>query len=269
MLYRINFRISLTVLSTLTMAAPAAIAQSLPALPAPPISIAQQLRFRVDNVQASAGRAPGIVRGSDCSTEPDALPVVPLIPFVNEDYAFMTTDTRPRFYFYIPADSGTKGLFYLNDELGNAVTALDVTLPATAGVVQVSLPDSTPDLELGATYQWNFQLFCDDQNQYDLSNGIVQREAMDTAVATQLTEAEPGDRPTIYSNAGLWYETLDALATLRYANADDPGLALDWQSLLESVGLEAIANEPLIDPTTVTIETLENEPYRFPERTTP
>jgi len=252
--------------ATLAIATPAAIALPLSQPPAPPLQLAQQLSFPVENIRPSRGRISGFSRGNRCEENSDALPLTPLIPLMNEEETFTTTYTHPRFYFYIPENGGAEAEFYLNNEIGNAIVALTIQLPPEAGIIQVSLPDSAPALELGRTYRWNLQLTCNDTSRYALNNGVVQRVPMAPTVANQLNQADPRDRPSIYARAELWYETLDAIATLRYANTNDRSLELDWQSLLESVNLGAIATAPLLNPSTFSIEPMETQPYQFAPR---
>ena len=73
---------------------------------------------------------------------------------------------------------------------------------------------------------------------------------MTPTLASELEKAAPKDRPSIYANAGLWYDTVTSLVQLREANPNDPQLAEDWTDLLQSIGLDAIAQAPLVGSVT-------------------
>jgi hypothetical protein len=71
-------------------------------------------------------------------------------------------------------------------------------------------------------------------------------------VAAQLQTATPRQRVLIYADNGYWYDTLKTLADLRAANPSDLTLVRDWKDLLQSVSLDAIVNQPLIQLDTAT-----------------
>ncbi|WP_210407399.1 DUF928 domain-containing protein, partial [Hydrocoleum sp. CS-953] len=56
------------------------------------------------------------------------------------------------------------------------------------------------------------------------------------------------DRWLIYSEAGIWYEALVTLAELIRSNPNDVKFTSEWQNLLNSVGLNEVATEPLKEP---------------------
>ena len=52
--------------------------------------------------------------------------------------------------------------------------------------------------------------------------------------------------PALYAQAGIWYEALATLAELRRSKPNDSVLISAWESLLQSVGLDTVAKEPII-----------------------
>ncbi|NJO66632.1 MAG: DUF928 domain-containing protein [Leptolyngbyaceae cyanobacterium RM1_405_57] len=62
---------------------------------------------------------------------------------------------------------------------------------------------------------------------------------------SQVEAAQPQEIPVIYAAAGTWHEALSTLVDLNRANPNDPTVNANLDELLGSVGLEAIANEPL------------------------
>jgi hypothetical protein len=49
---------------------------------------------------------------------------------------------------------------------------------------------------------------------------------------------------SLYAANGIWYEALAAAAELRRTNPQDP----NWSALLQAVGLEELASEPMVEP---------------------
>ena len=70
---------------------------------------------------------------------------------------------------------------------------------------------------------------------------------MNPTLMSQLKNATPRQRVTLYATNGFWHDALTTLAELRSANPGDATLSRDWVSLLHSVGLDAIATEPIIE----------------------
>jgi hypothetical protein len=51
--------------------------------------------------------------------------------------------------------------------------------------------------------------------------------------------------PNLYAQAGLWYDALAALASLRQSQPQNPAFVTEWRELLGAVNLEALANQPI------------------------
>ncbi|MBD0344352.1 MAG: DUF928 domain-containing protein [Coleofasciculus sp. Co-bin14] len=61
-----------------------------------------------------------------------------------------------------------------------------------------------------------------------------------------LQQAGVQDYPAIYANARIWYEVLTTLAQQRRSNPQNNALTVNWVSLLNSVNLKKIAQQPLV-----------------------
>lgn len=59
------------------------------------------------------------------------------------------------------------------------------------------------------------------------------------------------ERAIALGEAGVWYDLLTTLVTLRRENTGDPALVSAWHHLLESVGLADVTAQPLSDCCTV------------------
>lgn len=171
--------------------------------------------------------------------------MVPLMPQTKDG---LTTTERPTFFVYV-ADSAAKELFFsLRDESDNAVYQTKIPINGQTGIVSVKLPDNAPALEVGKTYQWAF-IMVGDQGLRPDSPGVrgeVRRVELNPELKSELAQVEPLDRAALYGKNGIWFDTVQTLAEARRQQPNDTTLTDDWQSLLKSVGLEAIATQPLL-----------------------
>lgn len=232
------------------------------------VLVARRFRFKVPNVRASGNRTAGASRGA-C---PDhfASPVALLPP---EQGIGLTVNPNPTFFFNISQPSTASAEFIvqeIQEKKGETtapkdetttpkseiiiireVYATTVDLPKTSGVISISLPqgeDSSQSLEVGKRYQWSFSLICDaqDRRQDIALEGEIERVEPSAELTSTLQKAAAKDRPSVYAEAGLWYNTVESLAQLRQQHPNDSELATDWAMLLQSVGLDAIAQSPLV-----------------------
>lgn len=187
----------------------------------------------------------GASRGSACLKEKKALKG--LIP---ENKLGLTFAEHPTFYWSVPLTTVKTAQLTLFTGQGKKVLyETNLTIPNKAGIISFTLPADAPPLEVGKTYHWYLSLICDDS---DYSNnprveGWVERTKPESPLMEKLAKADLQKLPTLYAEAGIWYEALDSLVQLRRTQPNDLKTRLDWKQFLNSVGLNAIANEPLID----------------------
>lgn len=232
----------------------------------PPNTIAQRfvprrrslLKFKVPNIRGSRNLEAGAARG-ECS--PQAISaVVPAKPATiasTELPVQLTLSDRPTFFVSVPQTSATQAAFLLRNETGDEIL-LDktVALNASKGIMSYTLPPDFPGLKVGQKYSWRFSLLCDpsggDRSGDPVTSGWIQRTQPTTTIAQQLQTATNRQRVLIYADNGYWHDTLKTLADLRAANPSDFTLVRDWVDLFKSVGLDAIANQPIIQLSTAT-----------------
>jgi len=186
---------------------------------------------------------------SDARTTEDKV-LTALVPKYNP---VLTTSENPTFLFYIPKTSKTY------------VQALDLTLENAnkqviyqktfkvnnkPGIFKVSLPTklNQPLLEINQNYRWIFAAICDysDRSRDLVVGGDLKRITLEESLTTELKKASLRERAAILAASGIWGDSLTTLAELRFKNLKNGALKADWQSLLESVDLAKIAQEPLI-----------------------
>ena len=218
------------------------------------------LPFRL-RVRASRWRVPGLRRGG-CSENAvenaaelhhELMPVVP--PFDDQQGSAapvdLTVSAHPMILVRVPNLPETTAYFGLQNEDGTEelyLTEFEL-IDEQAGIVGLQVPSTAPPLETGQKYMWQFALrsSCSEGvGEVQLvTNGWLERiEPTDTLASVEQVPLH--DRPNLYAEAGIWQEMVSSLAELRLQNPDDSELAETWASLMESVGLENLANEPIL-----------------------
>ncbi|MDX2211946.1 MAG: DUF928 domain-containing protein [Oculatellaceae cyanobacterium bins.114] len=157
----------------------------------------------------------------------------------------LTTVEHPTFWFYVPY-AATPDLpmeFVLLDEQDTLIYQTDLTVTSPAGVINITLPPTAPPLEVGKMYRWYFLVYCSPENPI-FTQGGIQRMTPTPELATALLQADPREQAALYASNGVWFDALTTMARLRQAEPNNPAIATDWTSLLQSGGLEDVARQP-------------------------
>jgi hypothetical protein len=170
-----------------------------------------------------------------------------LTALIPENNLGLTVASHPTFFFYIPQISDSQEVeFVLSDSTESEVYEKTFKTNGTSGVISISLSDSAP-LKVGKKYCWYLSVIC---NAQDRSNdvaidGWIQRVQPSRTLASELQKVAPAERAARYAADSIWHEALTTLAELRHSRPHDPTVAAQWAKLLQSVGLDNIAQEPL------------------------
>jgi len=228
------------------------------------------LEFPVDNVgQPNGGTGGGGTRGScfkNQQNQEDKMPLTGLMPRnslthrpVNQT---LTVAANPTFFVYVPetttlsAEDLLFAEFSVSDDQDHEVYQTTFRLPtvlssdvpsssvSTPGIVKLSLPANV-SLETGKNYRWVFQLSCGKANADRVFGryveGWIQRTELSSDLKTKIEQATPLEQAQLYAKARIWSETLMLAAQLR---SSQPA---EWEKLLKSVGLNEIAQVPLLE----------------------
>jgi hypothetical protein len=194
-------------------------------------------------------RVGGGTRGPQCLVaNGDLTSVVALIPQTNLG---LTSGEKPTLYWYLPKPgSATVAEFQLYDTdisgvESNLIHQAQIPLQKKAGIVSLEIP--TP-LKVNQTYYMALSVVCNPsrREQDIVVDGWLRRVELNSSTTQQLAQASPSQKLTLMARQGLWFDVLAALASLRSAQPDDAVVNSDWQELLDSVGLKAIASQPLL-----------------------
>jgi len=198
-------------------------------------------QFRPPNRGMPGRREGGGTRGGSCPVQQPGLTA--LMPDSNLG---LTVASQPTFFWYVPQNSAAAAEFTLLGPDNTERYKTLVTVPTEAGIVSLSLPQDK-GLEAGQSYRWYFSLICDplDRSEDSFTTGWVERIEPNADLSKALKTAPAADLPNLYAQAGLWYDALTALASLRQSQPQNTAVVAQWQDLLQSVGLKALADQPV------------------------
>jgi hypothetical protein len=189
-------------------------------------------------------------RGIKCQTSSQNLRL--LVP--QDSNIGLTVAERPLLVAYLPGiEPGKMGeLILTNDDGSTILFTTQFNVPSQPGVISFAIPASVPPLEVGQRYQWQLRIICEPDNlNADINSpvGWIERVQADAALSQQVNQAIAQTHSTLYAQAGIWYDALSSLLTQRRALPQDTTFAEAWESLLssESVGLQTVAEEPILD----------------------
>ena len=163
----------------------------------------------------------------------------------------LTVAEYPTFWFFVPYAFTSKRPveFVLLDDAGKEVYKTLLSESATTpGVVGFQLPATAPPLEVNQRYNWYLTVYCNEQQSPEQAvyvSGWVERVALNSSLKPKLEQATPQERVALYQEAGIWHEAITALAQQRRQNPQDATLKQEWEKLMQSIQLEALASQPI------------------------
>ncbi len=198
------------------------------------------VNFEAPGSNTTSQTASGGVRGEDLAK------VIPLLP--TNSYG-RTVSGRPTFLVYLPPTASQEVFFSLQDADRNHHYQKTFNISGQGGIVEITLPADAPELEIGKEYVWFFAPISPDgilqPDNYSVTGWVKRVES--PVPNDQVSSLTPIKLAIIYAQEGIWYDTLAILSAAKLAQPDDVTLASEWKDLLQQVGLEAIANQPLAE----------------------
>ncbi len=198
------------------------------------------VNFEAPGSNTTSQTASGGVRGEDLAK------VIPLLP--TNSYG-RTVSGRPTFLVYLPPTASQEVFFSLQDADRNHHYQKTFKISGQGGIVEITLPADAPELEIGKEYVWFFAPISPDgilqPDNYSVTGWVKRVES--PVPNDQVSSLTPIKLAIIYAQEGIWYDTLAILSAAKLAQPDDVTLASEWKDLLQQVGLEAIANQPLAE----------------------
>lgn len=185
---------------------------------------------------APRSTAGGGVRGNlhPCTVKNET----PLTALHPPDQLSTTTLGNPTLFVYVPPTIATAARFTLTSPVGDKVYETAVALPSQSGVMRLPLPD-TIALATATPYRWRLVMLCGAEE--EMVRGQILRVELGPEAKSAIATAQGLQKAELYAQSEVWLDTLMTLA------ADYAQYRADWRELLTSVGLGAIADQPLLD----------------------
>ncbi|NEQ75398.1 MAG: DUF928 domain-containing protein [Okeania sp. SIO2C9] len=195
----------------------------------------------------STGTYGGGSRGANNCIDEGQKPLTPLIPKINQkqELTLVTLASHPTIYMYVPENTAIAGEFILKDSSQKIVYEKLLPVSNSQGIIRIKIPNNQPELKVGENYNWTFSLSCEGSGHGTVVQSSIKRVNPNPNLTQELQQTSESDRWLIYSDTGIWHEKLDALAEKISLNPNDNKLKSEWQNLLNSVGLNDVATEPL------------------------
>lgn len=117
------------------------------------------------------------------------------------------------------------------------------------GIVGIQIPTSAEPLAVGQKYAWQALISSScgpNLGDFRLGIGSWLERVESTSQLDAIEQAPMRDRLTLYAEAGIWQETVSTLAQLRLENPGDTDMNESWASLMQSVNLEELAADPIL-----------------------
>lgn len=174
-----------------------------------------------------------------------------------KSFLALTVAEYPTFWVYVPELPANirSGEFVLQevkagDEAGDDIYRTPLRLPETPGILSISLPSNPQySLENNKKYHWYFRVYCGEPQtkpEYFFVDAWVQRVALTPELETQLKTVQPKEYIAYAANT-IWYDAITNLADLRRTDSQNAMLEKDWVDLLTAVGLQDLAQEPIVE----------------------
>ncbi|WP_225894318.1 DUF928 domain-containing protein [Atlanticothrix silvestris] len=198
-------------------------------------------------------RRAGAGRNPECPSSLTRLTA--LVPGdAEESFLASTVVENPTFWFYVPQLPQTTryGEFVLQMLDGKDVQNVyrtPLTLSGKSGIVSMTLPSRSQSFfKADQKYRWYFHIYCGDPQKTSDNfyvDGFVQKQVITQTLDNQLKTAKPKEY-IAYSANNIWYDALTNLGQLRRDNPQNATINKDWIDLLNVVGLQDIAKEPIV-----------------------
>lgn len=197
----------------------------------------------------------GASRPAQSKCRDDRFSEVPLTALIPDRHAGLTIASYPTFFVYVPPTSAQQLYFNLKDANNQGIYQTMLPISGQPGVVNIQWPKNQPPLEIGQTYYWSAVLMCPSpQTDMPSVTVSVQRVEIEATMTEEIEESPTLEQAAFYAELGIWYDTLTTLFQLNqfshlndYPASEENLIHQNWVNLLNSVGLEAIADRPLLE----------------------
>ena len=154
-------------------------------------------------------RVDGRVRGAD-----DALLTLTVLA---PEHVGLTTQEQPCLYWY--QSQATKSRFeltILERKSVNPLLEIGFNSCTADGIQCICLAKYNIQLKAGVEYRWTVSMVVDPENRSKdvIASGMIKRIEPPATLTTRLAVASVADRPYVFADEGVWYDSLESLSKM-------------------------------------------------------
>jgi len=198
----------------------------------------------------ASGRQEGGAKRDRCPTVKNPLMAISPIDLSGNLVVTRTISDRPTFWFYVPysPNARRRAEFVIIDEKEEDFYAATFLLDRQPGIASLQLPLTARPLKDGKKYQWVFSVICNPINRSGDAtvNGWIEKAPVSASLNIKLQTATAKDLITIYTDLGLWKDTLTALANFGKENPENIDFQSSWIALQNQFGLKNFSSKTWI-----------------------
>lgn len=203
------------------------------------IAQARSIRYVPPGRRGAPSRTQG---GGSRNCGSEVIPVTLLAP---PDHVGLTAQGRPKLLWYSASDSMLPMQFSIV-EPGMSEPVWSQELPeAKAGLNEIQLPDSVPELVVGRRYRWNISRLCSIRRNTDSTvvRGWIERVAPNPVQAQLNAKMSLEERVNAYAEAGLWYDAIAQAASTSTGKTSESTVSPLMLTLLEQGGITTVLQQ--------------------------
>jgi hypothetical protein len=226
----------------------------------------------------ASGRQEGGAKRDRCPTVSNPLMAIAPVDVKGNLLVGRTISERPVFWFYVPYSPNAvrRAEFVIIDEKEEDFYSATFPLDQQPGIANLQLPSTIQPLKNGKKYQWVFSVICNPTNRSGDAtvNGWIEKVSVNESLKISLKNATQKDLITIYSDSGLWNDTLTALANFGKLNPDNNEFQSGWIALQKQFGLKNFSSStwvtyalPEIERANNNLAPVQTQPTMLPVQT--
>ena len=171
----------------------------------------------------------GATRGNTCAIEQGKNEITALVTTKERS---LTLQSHPSLFAYVSPKYGNKtAILVVKDRTEDYYYSQQLTVPASGGIIKMTLAEDAPQLEVNEDYTWFLRIQCN----ADLQPEDPQISASIMRVEGDLPDLGQSDLVSFYANSQIWYDSLNSAFEL-YQSGED----VYWFELLNNVGLDRL-----------------------------
>ena len=181
--------------------------------------------FRPPNKNQPRYTVGGATRGDTCAMDQNNRgEITALVP---EKEQSLTSQSHPTFFAYVSPLNGDKSAtFIVRDNTEDYYHSQQLNIPASGGIIKMTLDEDAPSLEIGQDYTWFLRIQC--------SDNLKPEDPLITASIIRVNEIIPDmDKKDLVSSSHVWYDSLNNAYEL-YQSGED----MYWSKLLTDISMD-------------------------------